>query len=339
VVLTNGRTVSTSSHALSQKLDEFTKLVCRIALKLRTEAQDSQAKELATLDSYVERIDEQLLRIQDTLGAIQTSNTSETEALGVARKVLEETHEWFRTSFSAWNERLTTSCEEMCTSVKQAGTEAFVALEAELRTMSSLFDATVREVLERIDFECNAVREANILTSGNSENELIWLKQQNETLLALLESERQRGDEAKEKLARRLSALLDGFMAEKNKNLQEAIDIIQSGIEQREEDARLFDVKHSKIMEVLEKSGVEGNKLMQRRVGEGKRTRDGAFKVCSQSKLLTFTFVHMRLDTGQREGDIEHKCRKDARAGIWFSRIVCHGAAKTNGRTDLMRRW
>jgi len=279
----NGKTIATSAHALSQKLDDFVKLVSQSVLKLRSEAEDFQTKELETLASYTERVDQQLLRLQHALTAIQSNDASEAEALHVARKVLGETHQTFKTSFGAWSERLKHTCDEMSMGVKLAGMEALGTVEAELKTMGSLIDIIIREARNHIDADLETARTAKTLTSDNCKNELARLRQQNETLAALLENERLKASTAKDELIRQLSAFLGEFTMERDRSLREAFGAIQNANQKREDETGLFVEQHTKLMEQIKQDGTEVDGRLDRRSGEGKRTREGAFKVSSHT--------------------------------------------------------
>jgi kinesin family protein 11 len=269
---------------LSQKLDDFVKLVSQSVLKLRSETQDFQTQELRTLKSYAEKVDQQVLRLQHTLLAIQSSETSEAEALDVARKILGETHQTFKTSFGAWSERFKRTCEEMSIGVKLAGVDALGAVEAELKTMGALIDTVMREARDHIDADLETARTAETLTSENSRNEVARLRQQNETLVALLENERLKADTAKDELVRRLSVFLGDFTVERDRSLREAFGAIRSENEKREHETEMFSEQHGKLMEQIQKAGTEVKGQFQKRSGEGKRTRDGAFKVSHLNK-------------------------------------------------------
>jgi kinesin family member 11 len=285
-VSTNGRMIATSTHTLSQKLDDFVKLISQSALKLRSEGQDFQTKELRTLASYTERVDQQFLRLQHALLAIQSSDASEAEALDVVRKILAETHQTFKTSFGAWSERFKRTCEELSTDVKLAGMEALGRVEAELKTMGSLVDAVVREARGHINADLETAHAAKALASENCRNEVARLRQQNETLVALLESERLKADNAKDELVRRLSVFLGDFTVDRDRSLREAFGAIQSANQKRESETGKFAEQHSKLMEQIQTDGTEVNGQLQKRSGEGKRTRDGAFKVSPQANIL-----------------------------------------------------
>lgn len=283
-VSANGRTIATSAHTLSQKLDDFVQLVSHSTLKVQNETQDFRTKELEKLSSYTERVDQQLLRLQNTLLAIQSSDASEAEALGIARKVLGETHQTFKTSFGAWSEHFKRTSEELSKGVKMAGMDVLGAVEAELKTMGSLIDIVIREARDHIDADLETVRAAKTLTSENCKNEVARLRQQNETLAALLESERLKVDNAKDELVRRLSVFLGNFTVERDRTLREALGAIQGANHKREGETEVFAEQHGKLMEQIQEDGTEVNGQLQKRSGEGKRTRDGAFKILNNAK-------------------------------------------------------
>lgn len=315
-VSANGRTIATSAHTLSQKLDDFVQLVSHSTLKVQNETQDFRTKELEKLSSYTERVDQQLLRLQNTLLAIQSSDASEAEALGIARKVLGETHQTFKTSFGAWSEHFKRTSEELSKGVKMAGMDVLGAVEAELKTMGSLIDIVIREARDHIDADLETVRAAKTLTSENCKNEVARLRQQNETLAALLESERLKVDNAKDELVRRLSVFLGNFTVERDRTLREALGAIQGANHKREGETEVFAEQHGKLMEQIQEDGTEVNGQLQKRSGEGKRTRDGAFKVISSVKEPQCIALTRLLDTEQCKINTEERSREHARHHI-----------------------
>jgi kinesin family protein 11 len=166
--------------------------------------------------------------------------------------------------------------------VKVSGMDALGAVEADLKTMGSLIDTVIREARDLIDADLEAANAARMLTNEKYKNEVVLLRQQNEALVALLESERLNADSAKDELVRRLSAFLGEFTVERDRSLREAFEAIRSANQERENEAELFVEQHGKLMEQIKKQGTDVNGQLQRRSGEGKRTRDGAFKVSSR---------------------------------------------------------
>jgi kinesin family protein 11 len=151
-----------------------------------------------------------------------------------------------------------------------------------VKTIGSLLETVIREARGHIDADLETVRAAKTLTSVNCRNEVARLQQQNEVLVALLESERLKADNAKDELVRRLSVFLGDFTVERDRSLREAFGVIQSANQKREDETELFAEQHDKHMERIKNDGTEANGQLQRRSGESKRTRDGAFKVGSR---------------------------------------------------------
>lgn len=279
-VLSHERTISLARNLMAQKLDEFLKVSSQCTRKLQSEAKELQTKELEALASHSDRIEAQLQHIGDTLDTIKSTGATEAEALGAIQNVLQETHETFRTGFGTWSEALKKTYGDLSRQVELTGLEAFSTVETALKTMSALVDAVILEHQEYIDTELQRLHEVKTLANETSENEIKRLKQQNESLVRLLDTERIKADQAKDKLIQRVSTLLGDFTKERDKDLRAAVSAIQSENRQAEENVQAFAGQHGAIMESMEASGVEMSATLKVRNGEGKRTRDGAYKVC-----------------------------------------------------------
>ncbi|KAJ7285810.1 kinesin 2 [Mycena rebaudengoi] len=264
-VLTHGKTISASTSVLSRKLEEFLKSSAQSTLKLRTEAKQFEAKELEALAGHSERIDQQLKRIHSALAVIHAKDTAEAEALGIVQNVLKETHETFRVG------TLKRSCETTCGEVDAAGLEAFTTVEKALKAMGSLVEGVVREARAFVDAERDSV--------------VARLRNQNELLARMLEDEKIKGEKAKDELIQRVSGMLGDFTRERDQNLREAVGAVQARNVQAEEGMRAFEKNHGEVAELMENKGQEVAQRMEKWGGDGKRTRDGALKTLSSSKV------------------------------------------------------
>ncbi|KAF8077927.1 kinesin 2 [Lyophyllum atratum] len=283
-VLTQGTIISEASGTLSQKLDEFAKSSSQTILRVHTETKQFKTKELEALASCSSRIDKQLQSLQETLAVISTNDASEAEALRTAHNVIKETHTTFKTGFTAWSESLSKTCVETCRNLESVGAEAFGSIEVALTTMVSLINTVVQETSDFLDTELENVRQANTLAAEASSGEMNRLTQQNEALMKMLEVERLKGNKAKDELIQRVSGLLGDFTAERDRSLRDAVGVVQEGSRQGKEKLKVFMEKHVEMTDQMESDGVEVAHLLQRRRGEGKRTRDGALKMLSTSK-------------------------------------------------------
>lgn len=262
-----------------QEIDEFVQSSSRTIYKLCNDAKEFQIKELDALAANSSRIDEQLQIVQDALTVIQAKDASESETLGVVHKVITETHDTFKTGFGAWGEMLKKTCDVMVKDMDLVGIEAFTVMEGALKTMVSLVENVVREVTNHVDAERETTQQLKVLASEASKSEVTRLKRQNEELVKMLETEKIKGSKAKDELIQRVSSLLGDFTAERDRSLRDAVGGIQAGNSKGEEGIKSFGKKHGEIMEQMENDGMEVTEILQERSSEGKRTRDGAFKV------------------------------------------------------------
>ncbi|KAJ6496722.1 kinesin 2 [Mycena vitilis] len=283
-VFTHGKTISSSTIALSRKLEEFLKSSSQSTTKLRTEAKQFEVKELQALASHSERIDQQLKRIQSALVVVHAKDTAEAEALVLVQNAVKETHETFHVGFAAWATTLKTSCETTCSQANDVGLEAFAAVERALKSMGSVVDNVVREACSFVEAERSSVAETKALAANTAAAELVRLRKQNELLARMLEDEKLRGEKAKDELLQRVSGLLGDFTKERDRGLREAVGIVQSANVKAEEGMKGFERKHGHIVDTMEANAKEVTRGVEKWGGDAKRTRDGAFKSLDSSK-------------------------------------------------------
>ncbi|RDB21393.1 Kinesin-like protein bimC [Hypsizygus marmoreus] len=283
-VLTEGKKISTAGQVLSQKLDHLAKSSSQSMQKLRADAQDFRIKELDALSKTSTRIDKQLEQVRNALSVIQSQDASEADALGIAQKVLKDTHETFKMGFSAWGESLKATCESMSKEVEKSGIEAFGAVEVAVKNMVSLVETVVQEACDHVDAEREAVLHAKTLANDASNDEIARLREQNEALLKMLEHERIKGNKAKDELIQRVSGLLGVFVEERDKSLRDVVGFVQDGNQKSGAGMKAFVEEHDFVMKEMENNGLELTGTLRNRSGEGKRTRDGAFKTLGNAK-------------------------------------------------------
>jgi kinesin family protein 11 len=283
-VLTHSKTISSETSILSTKLEDFLKSSSQHTLKLRTEATQFQAKELDTLATHSERINAQLQRVQEVLEVIQGKETVSTEALGVVCTVMKETHESIKNGFGAWADGLKKTCDAMCGEVEASEATGFITVEKALKAMGCLIETIVREAQEVINVERASVLQAKSLANTAANSEMVRLRQQNEMLTRLLECERIKADRTKDELIQRITGLLGDYTRDRDKGLREAVGSIQQSNEEAEEEMRVFDEKYEGVVDEMTQRAVMAGGVLERRSGEGKRTRDGAIKTMSVAR-------------------------------------------------------
>jgi len=129
-VTSHGRSIASEVQSLSTKLEEFIKTAGHSTQTLRAEAKQFQMKELEILTSHSERIDQQLLRIQDSMRIINTKDDASVEALATIQNAVKESQDTMKSSFSSWSESLRTTCQMMCKDLYAANQSNFASVRA-----------------------------------------------------------------------------------------------------------------------------------------------------------------------------------------------------------------
>lgn len=156
--------------------------------------------------------------------------------------------------------------------------------------MGSLIDTVVRDTREYIDSERESVLQAKALANTAADAEIDRLREQNILLTKLLESEKLKADKAKDELIHRVSGLLGEFTSARNQSLREAVTHVQTDNARAEKDLQQFGTKHGEMVDsMVTKAEVSAMSIESSRT-EGKRTRDGALKVCLSSLALMTTY-------------------------------------------------
>ncbi|KAI6022678.1 kinesin motor domain-containing protein [Pisolithus marmoratus] len=231
--------IKVKCRSLSDKLEEFIKGLALSTQNLRAEAKTYHTRELETLTSHSERIDQQLQRIQDSLRIINAKDDASAEALGILRNVVKDSQETLKSSFAAWSDALRTSSQTLSTELYAANQSNFAAVENALKAMGSVMDTILTEALY--------LREAEA-------EKLLTYRHKTTRLLQTLEAEKVKSEKAKDELVQRVSTLLGEFVATRDLELRQAFSSITKG-------------NCKKLSTSL-----------QRRSADCKRTHDGALK-------------------------------------------------------------
>jgi kinesin family protein 11 len=175
-------------------------------------------------------------------------------------------------------------CEVRWREVETSGATKFTTVEKALKAMGSLIETIVCESREYVNVERESVLQAKALANAIANSEMLRLRQQNEILTRLLESERIKADRAKDELIQRVSGLLGDFTRDRDKGLREAVGVMQQSNEEAREEMKVFDEKHGGAVVEMARRSVEVGGVLESRSAEGKRTRDGAVKTLISAK-------------------------------------------------------
>ncbi|KAF7294898.1 Kinesin motor domain-containing protein [Mycena indigotica] len=284
VVLAQGKSISSSTIALSRKLDEFVKSSAATTSKLRTEAKEFEAKELETLAGFTERVNEQLKRVQAALAVVQAKDTAEADALAIVKQVVKDTYEAFKVGFGAWSLSLKQTCETASAAAESTGTTAFDSAEAAVKTLATLVETLAQEAQSFVESEHTTVVQVKLLAANAATAEVERLKAQNEVLTQLLANEKLKGEKAKDELLQRVSGLLGEFVQDRDRSLREAVGVVQAGNVESTKAMQAFKQQHAELTATMDASGKQTTASLTRASKDAKRTRDGTLKSLAESK-------------------------------------------------------
>lgn len=278
-VVTHGKVIASANRNLSRKLDDFVKASSTNTSKLLREAEEFGSSELSSLASQSKRIHSHVQQLKEAMNVMAVQDSSEEEALDVVKQMLRETHETFRDGFGTWGATLSLTCTDLCARVEATGLGAFADAEKALKLMGQVVESVLRDAFKFIEGERQTILSVKSLASDAANAEIKRLRQQNQRLIQSLETERTAANAAKADLVQRISGMLGTFVVERDAALKASFQTIQRDNESGEASLKQFISKHDEVLESMESEGMAIAATMEKKNGDVKRTRDGAFKV------------------------------------------------------------
>lgn len=152
-------------------------------------------------------------------------------------------------------------------------------MEKAFKSLGAITETILEEAQGYIASEQKSLQEAKALAENTSKAEVTRLKQQNALLTRLLETERLKAERAKDELLKRISGLLNNFTLERDQSLREAFTEMTESNSTAEAGMLKLGKEQGQTLDAIVGKGNEWSTSLSRRAGEGKRTRDGGFKV------------------------------------------------------------
>lgn len=153
--------------------------------------------------------------------------------------------------------------------------------------MGTTVETIVKEALSYIIAESKSLQEAKDLADSIANAEIARLKQQNDLLQRLLESEKMKASRAGEEFKQRVATLVDGFTAERDRSLREAFSEMSDSNTSAQKDMHRLAQQQGQQLDGVQQIGSDWSVSIEKRVVEAKRTRDGGLKVMSFA-LISF---------------------------------------------------
>ncbi|KAF8894637.1 kinesin 2 [Infundibulicybe gibba] len=267
-VSTHSKVVLSTTDSLQHGLDEFVRILSQNLLKLQSEAKEFETQELEALSIQSKRVEQQLKFIQESIRLIQTKDDLEAT----------QSHDAFTTGYDTWANGLKLTCERVWGQLALCSRDGLVPVEGAIQTLASLVETIVRGTFEHLEAQRTLINDAKVLAESTAQKEVSRLREQNEALKKMLEQESSQANEAKDELLQKVSGLLGEYTRDRQRGLTQAIDLVVASNRTTESNLKTFTGKHTAYMTGLETGADEVDDILQRRTGEGKRTRDGALK-------------------------------------------------------------
>ena len=295
-VLNFGKDLTSETQRFSAELDVFIKNTTQGLAKLRSDEDQYQAKELENLAGLRGRVNDQIQRVQDVMTLIQAKDEMSAEALGSAQTAVKEAHDSIRSVFSSWSDKLEKSGLSLRVDLERTSTNGFQAVriistvpvtrmmmwiqvEKALNSIAVLIQSVIHDNQEYMTMERKHSTEVKSLAESQAEEQIRYLTEQNAQLTRLLQSEKSKSERMKNDLVERVSGLLNEFVTERNRSLEESFTKMKQENGRAEGTLNGFTEEYSRKADVVMTRNQELSTLLEKKGEQCKRLRDGANKV------------------------------------------------------------
>jgi kinesin family member 11 len=155
----------------------------------------------------------------------------------------------------------------------------WLQVEKALSSIAVLIQSVIQDSQEYMIVERKHHTDVKSLAESQAEEQIRYLKEQNAQLTRLLQYEKLKSERLKNDLVERVSGLLNEFVSERDRSLEEAFGKIKQQNGQVENTLNGFTEEYSrKAGDVLTRNQELGT-LLEKKGEQCKRLRDGAHKV------------------------------------------------------------
>ncbi|KAF8636454.1 hypothetical protein AX17_003270 [Amanita inopinata Kibby_2008] len=281
-VVAHGKTISASTDVLMQKLDNFVRSAKEHIVCLHDGAIQFETKGLEALGSRSKKIEEQLEQLSEAFASIQKNDGTEMNALRTVQKALQDVTESLRMDASAWSHQLKELFQKQRQEIELVRAEGFSTLESSLKVMGSLTEGILKDARRFSEAERTTMQRAKTLAESAADTEVQRLRKQNQILVKLLDDEKLKAEKAQHDLLQRISGLLGDYVNARDRNLRQAVGLVQDENKQAADALSTFTAEHEQVMAHAHGNAAEMDTILRERSKECKRTRDGALKVLSE---------------------------------------------------------
>ncbi|KAJ4487931.1 kinesin 2 [Lentinula aciculospora] len=287
--------LSTASKSLTSSLDDFVGSSSQRAAQLRETTETFKVKEMKVLESYLNRITEQLQNVQSIMQAIHNHDGAEGEAIASLEATLKDTYETFGTGFGLWSESLQKTCQQTHEELDHTSSQTLSEAHAAVKAIHTAMEHVLQETAKFFEREQEALVKASAVVQQSTDSEVERLREQNRALLVLVEKQKAGANKAKDDLLQKVSGLLVNFVNEQDRGLRDAAASIQDANVAAENGMLSLNQRHEQVVDSLEQSRASLIAFSDQSRSDAKKMRDGSMKTLKDAKNA----IHSRI----REND------------------------------------
>ncbi len=152
-------------------------------------------------------------------------------------------------------------------------------MERALNSIAVLIQSVIHDSQEYMAVERKNSTEVKSLAENQAEEQIRFLKEQNAQLARLLHHEKSKSERMKNDLVERVSGLLDDFVTERDRSLEDAFTKMKQENGRVESSLNGFTEEYSRKADEVVMRNQELSTSLEKKGEQCKRLRDGAYKV------------------------------------------------------------
>ncbi|KAG8930286.1 kinesin motor protein cin8, partial [Tulasnella sp. 417] len=223
----------------------------------------------------------QLKRLAEAAETIRAKDAAESEATSELTATLRSTTETIIQTFADWEGDLNESCQVLTGEIVaacEAGVET--ATKAFKSAITTIEDIT-KEAQDFVHAERQAMTDIISISEEASAAEISRLRNQNNLLTTLLDSEKVKAEKMRDDLIKQVSSLLCGFTDARDKSMREAINSVRADIREGQQQMGEVEERARSVGRGAEVRYKEVEGRVNSLSGEGRRVGEGGLKALS----------------------------------------------------------
>ncbi|KAI0831405.1 kinesin-domain-containing protein [Trametes gibbosa] len=283
-VNTHSKVLSSESQNMTARIDGFVKIATQHLSKVKAETEQFQTKELEAISAISNRLKDQLEKVQEALQLIHAKEDTSKEAVDTICTTINEAQNNMKNEFSVYAEGLRKHCEAICEEAQASSLASCTTVEKAFQDLGGLAETIKQEALDFVATERKTLQAAKTLADNTTNTEIIRLRQQNDLLTRLLETERVEAKRSADALLERIAGLLGDYTNERDQSLRKTFSEMTESNTAAEHDMQHLGQRQGQQLEAAVVRGSDWSEQLAKRGVEGKRLRDGGIKALNSAR-------------------------------------------------------